>query len=136
MSNTFYPTAGVQRVYWSKNFKNDLPFSNASHYENPEVDRLLEATSAEPHLDKRAKYFKDFQVIIARDLPAINLVSPIQPVVGSIRIRDYAAIAKELAAFEVPADDIKVILIEVEPVNWGLRDMPANEIDLGYKIDV
>ncbi|MDO1582616.1 tautomerase family protein [Rhizobium oryzicola] len=50
--------------------------------------------------------------------------------------RLYASIAKELAAFDVPTDDIKVILIEVEPVNWGLRGVPANEIDLGYKINV
>ena len=94
--NTFDPTAGVQRVYWSKNFKIGLPFSNASHYENPEVDRLLEAASAEPDIEKRAQYFKDFQVIIARELPVINLVSPIQPVVGSIRVRDYAHGAKGL----------------------------------------
>ncbi|MGO4560263.1 ABC transporter substrate-binding protein [Mesorhizobium sp. 2RAF21] len=90
LSNTFDPTAGVQRVYWSKNFKIGLPFSNASHYENPEVDQLLEAAAAEPDVEKRAKYFKDFQVIIARDLPVINLVSPIQPIVGNVKVRDYA----------------------------------------------
>ncbi len=96
LSNTFDPTAGVQRVYWSKNFKIGLPFSNASHYENPEVDRLLEAAAAESDIEKRAKYFKDFQVIIARDLPVINLVSPIQPIVGSVKVRDYAQGAEGL----------------------------------------
>ena len=30
--NAFDPTVGVQRVYWSKNFRIGLPFSNASHY--------------------------------------------------------------------------------------------------------
>ncbi|MVA19324.1 ABC transporter substrate-binding protein [Agrobacterium vitis] len=90
LSNTFDPTAGVQRVYWSKNFKLGLPFSNASHYENPEVDRLLEAAAVEPDIEKRAQLFRDFQVIIARDLPVINLVSPIQPVVGNKRVRNYA----------------------------------------------
>jgi peptide/nickel transport system substrate-binding protein len=39
LSNTFDPTLGVQRAYWSKNFKVGLPFSNASHYENADVDR-------------------------------------------------------------------------------------------------
>lgn len=50
--------------------------------------------------------------------------------------RLYASIAEELSAFNVPADDIKVILIEVERVNWGLRGVPATEIGLGYKVDV
>lgn len=97
LSNTFDPTAGVQRVYWSKNFKIGLPFSNASHYENPEVDRLLEAAAVEPDIEKRAKLFKEFQVIIAKDLPVINLVSPIQPVVGNIRVKDYAVGAEGLS---------------------------------------
>ncbi|WZB62854.1 hypothetical protein WJ970_05985 [Achromobacter xylosoxidans] len=44
LTNTFDPTIGVQRVFWSRNFKIGLPFSNASHYQNPEVDRLLEAS--------------------------------------------------------------------------------------------
>ena len=96
LSNTFDPTAGVQRVYWSKNFKIGLPFSNASHYENPEVDRLLEAAAVEPDIEKRAAIFKEFQVIVAKDLPVINLVSPIQPVVGSVRVKDYAVGAEGL----------------------------------------
>jgi peptide/nickel transport system substrate-binding protein len=96
LSNTFDPTAGVQRVYWSKNFKIGLPFSNASRYENAEVDRLLEAAAVEPDIEKRAQYFKDFQVIIAKDLPVINLVSPIQPIVGNVRVKDYATGAEGL----------------------------------------
>jgi peptide/nickel transport system substrate-binding protein len=39
LANAFDPTVGVQRVFWSKNFKVGLPFSNAAHYSNPEVDR-------------------------------------------------------------------------------------------------
>ncbi len=38
MSNLFDPTVGVQRLYWSKNFKKGVPFSNGSGYSNPEVD--------------------------------------------------------------------------------------------------
>ena len=98
LSNTFDPTAGVQRVYWSKNFKIGLPFSNASHYENPEVDRLLEAAAVEPDEDKRAELFKQFQVIVAQDLPVINLVAPIQPIVTHNRVRDYAPGAEGLSA--------------------------------------
>ncbi|MBB4294162.1 phenylpyruvate tautomerase PptA (4-oxalocrotonate tautomerase family) [Rhizobium leguminosarum] len=50
--------------------------------------------------------------------------------------RLYAALAGELSAFDVPARDIKTILVEVPPENWGLRGLPASEINLGYKIDV
>jgi peptide/nickel transport system substrate-binding protein len=38
-SNLFDPTVGVQRIYWSKNFKKGVPFSNASNYNNPKVRR-------------------------------------------------------------------------------------------------
>ena len=98
LSNTFDPTVGVQRVYWSKNFKIGLPFSNASHYENPEVDRLLEAAAVEPDEAKRAALFKQFQVIIAEDLPVINLVSPVQPIVTHKKVRDYAPGAEGIQA--------------------------------------
>src|SRR5207237_1255826 len=47
MSHSFDPTVGVQRLYWSKNFKPGVPFSNGSGYSNPEVDRLLEAAAVE-----------------------------------------------------------------------------------------
>ena len=49
----------------------------------------------------------------------------------------YQAIVRNLAAFDVPPLDIKIVLIETPPENWGLRGgMPASEIDLGFKIDV
>ncbi|MFD2238419.1 tautomerase family protein [Aureimonas populi] len=48
----------------------------------------------------------------------------------------YAALAEELSAFGVPASDIKIVLVEIDPVNWGLGGLPASEIDLGFKIDV
>lgn len=96
LSATFDPTVGVQRVYWSKNFKIGLPFSNASHYANPEVDRLLEAAAIEPDVEARAKLFHDFQAIIAEELPVINLVVPLQPVVSNVRVHDFALGAQGL----------------------------------------
>jgi phenylpyruvate tautomerase PptA (4-oxalocrotonate tautomerase family) len=50
--------------------------------------------------------------------------------------RLYAALVEELGQLGIPEGDIKTVLIEVDPVNWGLRGVPASEIDLGYKIDV
>jgi peptide/nickel transport system substrate-binding protein len=88
--NSFDPTIGVQRVYWSKNFKVGLPFSNASHYENPEVDRLLEAAAVEQDRDRRRDQFNQFQALIDRDLPALNLVAPQEIVVYNERVKNYA----------------------------------------------
>jgi phenylpyruvate tautomerase PptA (4-oxalocrotonate tautomerase family) len=49
----------------------------------------------------------------------------------------YDAIVRNLGALGVPADDIKITLIEVPPENWGIRGgQPASEISLGFKIDV
>ena len=60
LTNTFDPTIGVQRVFWSRNFKIGLPFSNASHYQNPEVDRLLEAAAVEPDEARRRRCSSSF----------------------------------------------------------------------------
>ncbi|NTI78668.1 ABC transporter substrate-binding protein [Rhizobium rhizogenes] len=76
MGNGFDPTVGVQRVYWSKNFRIGVPFSNASRYENPEVDRLLEQASVEINEAKRRELFFKFQDIVNEELPVINGFNP------------------------------------------------------------
>ena len=76
LSNTFDPTSGVQRAFWSKNFKIGLPFSNASHYANPVVDQLLEDAAVEPDIEKRRELWFKFQNLIYDDVAAIHLVVP------------------------------------------------------------
>ena len=75
MSHSFDPTVGVQRLYWSKNFKPGVPFSNGSHYANPEVDRLLETAATELDPKKRYDHFVAFQRILAEDLPDFGILS-------------------------------------------------------------
>jgi peptide/nickel transport system substrate-binding protein len=75
MTNGPDPTLGVQRFYWSKNFRPGVPFSNASHYSNPEVDRLLEAAQSDMDLHKRAEDFYGFQRIVVQDLPDITPIA-------------------------------------------------------------
>jgi peptide/nickel transport system substrate-binding protein len=75
MTNTFDPTVGVQRLYWSKNFKPGVPFSNGSHYRNDEVDRLLEAAAVENDPAARKQLLATFEAIVARELPDLNLLS-------------------------------------------------------------
>ena len=50
--------------------------------------------------------------------------------------RLYAALVTHLAPFGLAPGDIKVALIEVDAQNWGLRGLPASDIDLGFKVDV
>ncbi|MBS7810228.1 ABC transporter substrate-binding protein [Roseococcus pinisoli] len=76
LSNLFDPTVGVQRTYWSKNFIRGVPFSNCTNYSNPEVDRLLETAAVENDAARRAELFREFQRIVAVEVPDINICSP------------------------------------------------------------
>jgi len=74
VSTMFDPTVGLQRIYWSKSFNRQVPWSNANHYQNPEVDQLLEAAAVEVDVAKRGELFKRFQAIVIKDVPSIALV--------------------------------------------------------------
>ncbi|MBN3264939.1 ABC transporter substrate-binding protein [Pectobacterium brasiliense] len=74
ISNLFDPAVGIQRLYWSKTYQPGVPFGNGSHYSNPEVDRLLEQASVETDPEKRVELYKQFQRIIATDIPDLNLL--------------------------------------------------------------
>ena len=87
-SNLFDPTVGVQRLYWSKNFIKGVPFSNGTHYSNPEVDRLLEGAAVENDPGKRIEMFRKFQQIVAKEVPDLNLVSPLYLTLFNVRVHD------------------------------------------------
>jgi peptide/nickel transport system substrate-binding protein len=78
----------VQRVFRSKNFKIGLPFSNAAHYSNPEVDRLLEAASVETNEAKRQPFIQ-FQQIVHDDIPSIEFGANPSITVVSKKIGEY-----------------------------------------------
>lgn len=73
VSTMFDPTVGLQRIYYSKNFNQNIPFSNANHYQNPKVDELLAAAAIESDRAKRADLFKKFQAIVIQEIPSIAL---------------------------------------------------------------
>ena len=87
-SNLFDPTVGVQRIYWSKNFKKGVPFSNASNYNNPRVDALLEGAAVENDPVKRKAMFMEFQKIYAEELPDISLYSPLYITIKNKRVHE------------------------------------------------
>lgn len=97
MSNTFDPTVGIQRLYWSKNFKKGLPFSNGSGYANPEVDRLLEAAAIEIDETRRQQQFAEFQRHIAHDLPDITLLALDTYTIADRRVRGHTVGADGIA---------------------------------------
>ncbi|MBP2231947.1 peptide/nickel transport system substrate-binding protein [Azospirillum agricola] len=90
LANVFDPTVGVQRVFWSKNFKIGLPFSNAAHYANPEVDRLLEAASVEVDEAKRKALFLEFQQIVHDDVPSVEFGANPSITIRSKAVQNYA----------------------------------------------
>lgn len=96
MSNLFDPTVGIQRLYWSKNFKVGLPFSNGSKYENPEVDRLLETAAVEPDHAKRVELFNEFQRLVVEDLSTLDIVTPASITVFDKRVHNLKNGAEHL----------------------------------------
>jgi peptide/nickel transport system substrate-binding protein len=102
MTNTFDPTVGVQRLYWSKSFKPGVPFSNGAHYANPEVDRLLEAAAVEIDAAQRKQLWTAIQKKVIADLPDLNLLTDFQFALINTRavdvIVDAAGISGDLAS--------------------------------------
>lgn len=98
MTNTFDPTIGVQRLYWSKNFKPGVPFSNASHYINPELDQVLEAASVEADPIKRRALFVTLQATVARDLPDISFLTDYHYSLFNRRVFDHTTQATGISS--------------------------------------
>jgi peptide/nickel transport system substrate-binding protein len=98
LSNTFDPTVGVQRGYWSKNFRPGLPFSNSANYSNPEVDRILEAAAVEIDPVKRKALWFQFQRLVFEDIPSVDLVAPIQVILANAKLKNYAPGAEGLGS--------------------------------------
>ncbi|RWX81371.1 ABC transporter substrate-binding protein [Neorhizobium lilium] len=89
LSNTFDPTLGIQRAYWSKNFKIGLPFSNAAHYDNPQADTLLEAAAIEPDEKKRWELWSKFQHLIHDEVASVDLVAAGSQIVASRKVKNF-----------------------------------------------
>ena len=48
----------------------------------------------------------------------------------------YKAIVNNLAPLGFAPSDIFIVLHEIPLENWGIRGLPASEIDLGFKVNV
>ncbi|MEX3966694.1 ABC transporter substrate-binding protein [Paraburkholderia sp. EG286B] len=96
VNTLFDPAVGVQRLYWSKNIRPGVPFSNAPHYSSAEADRLLEAASVEIDESRRVSLYKQFQQTVYRDLPILNLVAPRMVTLANRRVHDHTVSAQGL----------------------------------------
>ncbi|MEJ2803727.1 ABC transporter substrate-binding protein [Comamonadaceae bacterium PP-2] len=67
------PQIGVIRQYWTKGISAGVPWTNASGYSNPELDKLIEAAQVEGQAGKRVKLFHEFQRVVQKDLPVLPL---------------------------------------------------------------
>ncbi|HEX2026779.1 MAG TPA: ABC transporter substrate-binding protein [Nitriliruptorales bacterium] len=67
------PEIGVRRMYDSAQI-GDVPFTNAAHYRNPEVDALFQQAVTTIDRDERADAYRQIQEQVARDLPYVWLV--------------------------------------------------------------
>lgn len=90
LSPLFDPQVGVQRTYWSKNYIQGVPYSNATHYANPEVDALLEGAAVEASHEKRVQMWMDLQDIIMREIPTVSIAMPAWETIHSARTHGMA----------------------------------------------
>ena len=68
------PDIGVERLYNSNNIQNPpAPFTNASGYANPEVDRLFDEQRVQVDPTKRKQVYGKIQEIVWRDLPVLPI---------------------------------------------------------------
>lgn len=81
------PTIGVQRMWWSKNIRKGVPYSNGSGYANPEMDRLLEAAQVEPDTAKRKALFDQMQVLAMKELSIIPILNIDYTTVYNTRVK-------------------------------------------------
>jgi peptide/nickel transport system substrate-binding protein len=80
------PAIGVVRSYVTATTP-VRPFTNPTGYSNPEVDRLAKAGASTLDLEERAKHYVRLQEIVARDLPAVNLVDRPEVDVASRKVQ-------------------------------------------------
>jgi phenylpyruvate tautomerase PptA (4-oxalocrotonate tautomerase family) len=95
----------------------------------PEWDRTIRLIvheahrfAAPPAADERYTLI-DIDLIVGRSLRAKKAL--------------YRALVSNLAKFDIPAEQIKILLRESTAENWGVRGgVPASEVDPGFRVDV
>jgi peptide/nickel transport system substrate-binding protein len=66
-----------------------VPYSNASGYSNPEMDKLWEMAQVEADEEKRRQCFFKIQEIAQRDLPILDLFEVKPVTVSSSKLKNH-----------------------------------------------
>jgi peptide/nickel transport system substrate-binding protein len=83
------PTLGVQRIFWTKNIRKGVPWTNTG-YSNPKLDALMEQAAREPDEVKRKAQIKEWQQIVQEDVPILELIEPVWITVATARFKKLA----------------------------------------------
>ena len=94
----------------------------------PDWDKTIRFVSHEPHRFTSDPRKGERFTLISIDLFAGRSLEA--------KRRFYAALVRNLAAFDIPADHVKVLLREIPKENWGLRGLPASEVEIGFEVNV
>ena len=124
-------TIEVRRRYTSEQETRIIAAVHAAMVEGlkiPERDRIVRLIAHEPHRFVADPGKDDRFTLISIDLFEGRSLQA--------KKRLYAAIVRNLAPFGIPADHIKVLLREIPTENFGIRGVPASEVDLGFEIKV
>jgi peptide/nickel transport system substrate-binding protein len=97
------PTLGLTRIYHSKEFRVGVPFSNASHCSNPDIDKALDTARIEIDPAKRAADFKEFSRLVHENLPSLTLTVADKTTVYNKRVVDHTTTADGIRANLVDA---------------------------------
>lgn len=68
------PVQGLQRLYWSKAAAKGVVYTNATGYNSPKMDAILEGAQSENDTKKRFEMFAEMQRLAMTDLPVLPLM--------------------------------------------------------------
>lgn len=94
----------------------------------PDWDKTVRFIAHEPHRFTAAPGKGERYTLINVDLFAGRSLDA--------KKRLYRAIVKNLAAFDIPSDHVKVALREIPREDWGIGGVAASDIDIGFEIKV
>lgn len=90
------PQLGVPRVYVSDTAGKGIPWTNASGYNNPDIDALVKRIQSEGNAAERVKLFKAFQQTVLTDVPSIPLLELENVTVHAARLEDVVTSADQV----------------------------------------
>ena len=75
-------------MYYHRRFHSDsIPGGNLLHYNNPEMDKLIDASAATVDIKKRAELYDRIQGILLEELPVISIVCQTSTIAVNQRIK-------------------------------------------------